>query len=1012
MSTSSIQNPLLSIEQLNSTGIISEGRKGRESKRLHRKIKIQTETIYLIKQYLPGLTDIPANTSDYESKIFLLIDAIENKFTSPSELATAINFFAGIIDKGNKAGYWLLETPDRIIKVRRHRQMRSLKWFHTSTACVELSKQFESIIYNPEILEKADKNELQLFIILSACFYGGLNHESPLLALAKYLNNDVKLKHALLNDLSYVWIDLIYNDTNVSNIRMTDEKTDSIHECRIQRFFIDTWTLGLIVRFTKKEGNITAYRSSSSLFKSIKNILNKYHIKTTISSLNSLATASVAVSESLPNVFLSSALVETMNNRNISVSLPPEYWQYFFNTKEVNIPPINFSQYQSLQYIHKKSSKQKIKSAQNSSKLYSSLTKALSLKHPNAKKSLPSDALRKLSEIDTRQCSISELCLIHWYQYLLIDKKNTVSAVLRYHVEIGKCWLAYNKEKDLSLLDDASLYLAYKTMIDEKQSEKGKYYRAGRLQDIQQFAELNYDFAYLSTKLVTGTRSTPFVRSGYVTFSTYQNTLQSIEQLNGLDHNSIHSLQHLVILAYRTGLRLQELIKLRLCDIESSDWYWVLVKSNPFGDNKTDASLRKIPLPFFLNSNELTSWKDYFHHRKIIAKSDTELLFCQDNAGSTPWGLNFVSKLVADVLRELTGIETMVFHHLRHTAFSNIHLIAEKEWWLAEQFIGLTIPQIKKIYEVIFGKDEVLRVYWGIASFAGHNSPSTTLQSYLHFSDLIVFQKIAQNSVTLTYKEAQAISTLTGNKISRRLGKENTDSILIEKLRAYIVQKFNKKQIENFTIIKSNNIKTENLKTPNNTTNKIRITAKLVHKILKEYENKEEIWVLSNKYQVDQTYIEKWVNKAQIIANIKTRKGKKRLISKERLDSNKNAITPSVPISAIEDDDVTKIIGKLRNTYRENKAEITWAVIYYLNSTTTTNTGVLFNNEKNLNRFKAAFNDVIESKRWYQVNKNKSVYLHLSHPQEKIYIEKNCKVKKYSSSSLRYVMHLLGIMLP
>jgi site-specific recombinase XerC len=55
-------------------------------------------------------------------------------------------------------------------------------------------------------------------------------------------------------------------------------------------------------------------------------------------------------------------------------------------------------------------------------------------------------------------------------------------------------------------------------------------------------------------------------------------------------------LSALYIVAYRAGLRLSEIQKLRLKDIERSPECWLYIRDTRLDDGKSDSATRKIPL--------------------------------------------------------------------------------------------------------------------------------------------------------------------------------------------------------------------------------------------------------------------------------------------------------------------------------------------------------------------------------------------------------------------------------
>jgi len=177
-----------------------------------------------------------------------------------------------------------------------------------------------------------------------------------------------------------------------------------------------------------------------------------------------------------------------------------------------------------------------------------------------------------------------------------------------------------------------------------------------------------------------------------------------------------------------------------------------------------------------------------------MSNSHKELLFCRDGLPYNPWDAQQLSSLVSDLLRRISGIETYTFHHLRHTALSNLQLIAEREWELCKEFTGYSLDQIESIFCAIFGSaNEYLRIYWALACFAGHNSPQTSFQSYFHFSDLIIYLRLSNSGKSLNITQCKSLTDLSSNKLTRLVKdyKRTPDLIFITDLHSTLIKKLN-----------------------------------------------------------------------------------------------------------------------------------------------------------------------------------------------------------------------------
>jgi integrase len=1028
-------NPILIPDTLPTRA--SYGRALRAYKRAKKKHRIQSKVIQLTEQLMPGLAYMPVVTNNYDNDMLLLLYTIDKDFSKPSERHIARWFVCMLIDKGNKEGYWDLVPPPALVKVRRHPQMRTLSWDNAASLAAQLSVDFQRSLNDSERFESLESVEALSLIALTASFYGGLNQVNAVSELIKTLQLKKPLPLGHLMAKPFIWVDLIYDDGRAHNITV-DEKP-----CRYTRWFPDTHSLGLISRYQKFQSSESDIGESvSSLFGLLKQSLSKLGVDMPFSSMRALCKAGVSVFEAQPSVSLSSSLVETLCGRNLSLSMTPEYWDSIVSHPIYHPVELRYSDY-ATKYptVTGTTGRRRTNKPPNISRIVYKLSKALAPTNSSKCKRSSDDVLSSLEELDSDGWPPMGIYLCKFYGYLFTERNLVPNSVIRYHRELANTLLLEDAKFPLEQLSPEDLFLTYRQIVDEVKGGNPKHYRAGRLDDFQQFAEAYCGYPLILAKIADGENSIPMIRTGYICNSLYQATLKSIQGIEGLDPVTIQGLMVLLILAYRTGLRLQELIKLRLCDIEPSEEYWLFVRSNKFGDNKHSAMPRKIPLAYLLTPTELEVWKTYFGRRNQFSSNDGELLFCHDGLGSFPLDPNMVSRLISNALRMVSGIPSLVFHHLRHTALSNMQLIAEREWELTSFLTGHTQKQVSNIFYQVFGNpNETLRIYWALATFAGHNSPQTTLQSYLHFSDIITYLKCLRTTTTYNISQCKSLSSLSSNKLTRIVhqNKLDAEAIPLEVLRESISTKV--------ALTTHNNIRDISAQDSNASDNdlevlplKRRIHVSQAYEILVKYLDGFSIPALVYRYNVREERIELWITNMKSLSELKTKKGKSRLTNIDNGTSNKHWMLPHKPKSRVEEMDAFNIIEGLSKKVESNKEEVLWILNYYIHKTHKSSSGILFNNDADLNKFLSILTpDVISAKRWlfiiksgidwhsnrliesrlengYEGNahstKASTAYLYLRHPNESEYLErKYSDFDKYSASTLRYAFHMASIM--
>lgn len=225
--------------------------------------------------------------------------------------------------------------------------------------------------------------------------------------------------------------------------------------------------------------------------------------------------------------------------------------------------------------------------------------------------------------------------------------------------------------------------------------------------------------------------------------------------------------------------------------------------------------------------------------------------------------------------------------------------------------------------------------------------------------------------------------------------------------------------------------------------------------VLKEIENGKSISELVFKYQIKEETIEKRHKNAQKLIKNETKREYSRLFSdytksKQNKEKVKQRLCPQKPSSKTELTDADEIISNIRTLYSSNKELILWCTDYYVSYINRSSSALSFTQFTDFKNFITLLTQVVAKTRitlyfepcenskitvnhWQKVSlgipiyvknnklKNKNLFpqgrlkLFFEHPDKKnIIVNKTSKLnnaEKYSTASLRYVFHILAIML-
>lgn len=222
------------------------------------------------------------------------------------------------------------------------------------------------------------------------------------------------------------------------------------------------------------------------------------------------------------------------------------------------------------------------------------------------------------------------------------------------------------------------------------------------------------------------------------------------------------------MLAYRTGLRIGEILGLRLRDLAMTDLdvktigferYYYLTASNPqfikiFIHNnyhrqvKTENAKRGIRLDELLTADELNGFIGLIK-KHLNVKVDQKRLGAEDCfIFQDEFGQIFSSRFIGAKTKEI--FDTLFnnephdysFHSFRHTATNNLALILKGSEALIRSWIRYSPDQIAKIKNYLLGNMDSIAgrqdVWKILAHFIGHSSIEMTANYYLHFGSMLV----------------------------------------------------------------------------------------------------------------------------------------------------------------------------------------------------------------------------------------------------------------------------------
>lgn len=505
-------------------------------------------------------------------------------------------------------------------------------------------------------------------------------------------------------------------------------------------------------------------------------------------------------------------------------------------------------------------------------------------------------------KLESNHYPLNEKAIVGW---LLSKTSNCeVSSIQTYSNRVTNRWLALTQDVDLEHYQEEDFVALYNEMIELSKTEKAKNKVATLINEVHQYLVDHYQVESIAP-LATGDRA--HHRVGYISENMFQALLIKINGL-AMTVDEKQALSLALILGHRCGLRIGEIVKIRIHDVAETQNY-LEVRNNKFGNNKSLSARRRVLLAQLLTESDVKLIK-----RVYIKRSDYKTQTLIANQAGLPYKAQALSKMLSSLIKEFTGLSYLTTHHLRHSCLTNFQLMSflyDKDHQFnnhpSVKFLKSLLPYESDQAVSIINHFETNLAYkkiYALAGIAGHATPSTTFSSYVHFTDIQVGLLLSQTNFKLSLKHNQIL------KIPRRRRFE-TGSVHLE-INEYLMNKHKPSYL--LQPMHSNIFS----KTCNEEISKVRrYSFDEVHQILEAYTQKGDYENLMHIYDVSQETFEKWHSNAKQLrdaSEFQTTKDNPRLFD---INDKKGLL----PIKDRYDDDkkiMMQMMERFRSLYLES----------------------------------------------------------------------------------------------
>ena len=870
------------------------GHVAREQKREKRRKRLESTVAFQAEKFISEIWVAPQTTAECTKVQYPQIEKqLAEKFRSQQEYLLSRVAFTRFIQNLNVGRDDPYPEPSIPYRLLRKDPVKKLDWLREGQKVTYLANEAikhwsKHDIYTPE--------ETLGWTLFSAVVWGGLNDLEALNDFLRALISK-RLIYRLANDVMVLHLNA--QDTSYGNC--FEEKKDSSYDVtRSYTYVLDAMTCCWLVRLRSHVIEIGLINIEPLLAK----VLEQIEPEANFTKKGGIAKFIKYASyhwEQLPNVQIDQALVQVLTNQQLCCSLHAQDFSQFYAPQLVPAP-------KKIQLKISELLKGVVPVIERTTDSPLDLEQARPITR----------AIRQalnLTPISKAATELVNLCkdykfsniirLVEWIRELLLadhSNKLRISSINRY-MGIANLWLLMTNETDVNQYDELDYEEVYQQIID-KSSIQGRAYNAYLLKRFHEFQRRKHKAPRAKIALVKGLH---ICRARMIGPTVYHSMLSLLDSMSDVGYRDKKTCRLILIIAYRTGMRREEIVKLQYKDIERGKELSFIIRASSTGKLKTSSAFRRIPIWALLKEDELALLREYLTSNVKKSNLNTVIFTVSDAPHKLP--SEFPSRLFNVLLNNILIDNNYSFHSFRHTTLSNLALILSGRQKLISDLTDYSPTEIDRIRSALLGREHNGQDRWfALAQVAGHLTPDHTFMRYIHVAQLMGSYEVSQSDVVMPFSVVHNITRYSSSKIGRHdsdffrnkmrsIPMKNIQSLLTQDLSpvayqksdALIFEAVHRENLEqSFSIFEVDQMFQQ---FPNSSIGSIEIHD--VYEILCSVEKGEPEELVAAQWNLPEDLVLLWVKRAKELAQRKTKTGSFRLFEKARIAQNE--FVPTYP---------------------------------------------------------------------------------------------------------------------
>ena len=800
----------------------------RQLNREEAKNSIKYDAKALIKEYIKQNSMQPPCELQYHYAA--INQLLEEKFDTAQNFRLARRGFLEFVRDYNKAHHIYLNEPVVPILATRERLTINYDWFVNGRAVADSSATMIEVWQRKR---RFSVNDLVEGLLYCSIMNGGVNDIEVLKAFYDWLFGErliYQIDMPATDEKSRIeYLAIIPLKVDDDNYGTTLDDSESLH--RFVDYIPDDMSLCFLYALKDKELNTAKIKPFNTIINDISKTLkltNKdsarpqhsllikyanYHWRQLEGSLIDGALSMVKQGDIKTTGLPTDKLIH-YNRELINPSPEPLEWPELFDAS-----------YQS-----------SIKSNSQSSTInYPSFSKNLIKELQDALKLTRSAAISTITTLKTDASQPNAQRLLSWALSLLDDHSIRLNTISKYIGCIGRDWLMLTVDEDVDQWEGSDFEEVYEQIIQSKvkdgrrvsvlskssefdddissgidndnnagqplsyldrlkDSQKFTY---GRLKAFHDYQRMHFDAPYVYFPWGSNRQ---VVKANIISPRIYY-AMKEYVQSSELEIDQKPLCLIVLALAYRTGMRINEIIGIKVGDIVDIGFIngqmieapKIILKPNRYRRLKSSSAKRVIPIDSLFKDDELKLFIAFYYQQKRLKR---RYLFSQ-GSGDQPLPSVFFSNMMKIIWDRLLIAHDFTFHSFRHTAISQLALVSSGSP-LAQVMTDYDIAHSDAIVSAVLANNKKKGMWFGLASLAGHLTPDTTFEYYIHTAHLLAGWQMSKAKLAMpitVFEMVTGIGYQTVNRQDDRAYAASTKQVHLDKMRGYLISKVANKSI-------------------------------------------------------------------------------------------------------------------------------------------------------------------------------------------------------------------------